>query len=243
MYRRTYLSVAATGGMLALAGCTTGDGADGDTEDEQTYPPYPDSETTDFSGDGDTTTEVVELTQDGPTIFEVEHEGDEQFVAFMVEAESEEFVQGAPTVEAVGPYRGFSIHELPTDSYRVEIEASGSWTATVHDLPVYEDGVGHSLPHEQSGELGGVIGPLNFGAGGLKQFDIEFSEATEANWVDLVDREGGTVGSLFEGRATVGGNESAVDETDVTQEIDAGGVGFLSVESGTSWTVSITDAD
>lgn len=237
MNRRQYLSVGATALALGMAGCT------GDDAETQQFPPYPDSESTEFSGEGDTTTDVVELTLDGPTIFEVEHDGDERFVGFMIDAESEAFVQGAPTVEAVGPYRGLSIHELPTDSYRVAIEASGSWTATVHDLPVYEDDVGNSVPIEQSGELGGVVGPINFGPTSLKQIDIEFGEPSEANWVDLVSREGAAVGSLFEGRATIGGNESAIDETETSQEIEVGGVGFLSVESGTEWTVSISEVD
>jgi len=242
MHRRTYLSAAATGGLLGLAGCTNGENGAG-VDNEQQYPPYPDSESTEFSGEGETTTDVVEITQDGPTVFEVEHDGDEQFVAFMIDAESEEFVQGAPTIQAAGPYRGLSIHELPVDSYRVEIEASGEWTATVHDLPVYEDGTGYSLPVERDGELGGVIGPIDFGETSLKQVDIEFHEESEANWVDLVDREGGVVGSLFEGRATVGGNESAVEATDTSEQVDIGGVGFLSVESGTTWTISVSEID
>lgn len=244
MQRRTYLA-AATGSLVGLAGCMTGENgtSNEDGSDEQQYPPYPDSESTDFSGEGETTTDVVEITQDGPTVFEVEHDGDEQFVAFMVEAESEEFVQGSPTIQAVGPYRGLSIHQLPTDSYRVEIEASGEWTATVHDLPVYEDGTGYSLPLERTGELGGVIGPIDFGEPSLKQVDIEFNEESEANWVDLVDREGGVAGSLFEGRATIGGEESAVEATEATEQVDVGGVGFLSVESGTEWTVSVSESD
>lgn len=238
MNRRTYLSVGTTGLVVGLAGCTATDNG----SDPNPYPPYPDSETTEFSGDGETTTEPFELTQEGPMIFEVDHDGDDRFVAFMIDAETESFAQGGPTVEAVGPYRGFSIHNLPTDSYRVEIEATDEWTATVHDLPVYEDGVGQSLPIERDGELGGVIGPIDFGETSPKQFDIEFETATEANWVDLMDREGNTVGSLFEGRPTVGGSETEIDETEATHEIEVGGVGFLSVESGTVWTVSVSEA-
>ena len=271
MNRRQYLSLAATGAVVGVAGCAGDEG--------QQFPPYPDSESTEFSGEGDTVTDPFELVNDGPMILDVRHEGDERFVAFAVDSESETFVQGGPTVQAVGPYRGSSIHNLPLDEYRLEIEADGEWTATVYDLPAYEDGIGLSLPVERDGALGGVIGPIDFGELSTKQIDIVFDEATGANWVDLVDREGEVVGTLFEGQGATEpedddesesdnssetdaesinetDSDSETNETDTeteTEESDAStersqtlelsGVGYLSIESGTEWTVSVTETE
>ena len=268
MNRRQYLSVGTTAFALAVAGCM-------DTGETQQFPPYPDSESTEFDGEGDTTTDSFELVNDGPMILDVQHEGDDRFVAFAIDDEDEQFVQGGPTVQAVGPYRGSSIHNLPLDEYRIEIEADGEWTATVYDLPAYEDGIGLSLPVERDGALGGVIGPIDFGELSTKQFDITFDEATEANWVDLVDREGEVVGTLFEGQGATEpededeletDNSSDTDEestnetdsddetnqtdtddstapTEQTQSIELSGVGYLSVESGTEWSVSIIEPE
>ncbi|MFW6320628.1 MAG: hypothetical protein ACOC0Z_02150 [Halohasta sp.] len=226
MNRRTYLSLGASGVLLGLAGCTGGE----DTgESGQEYPPYPDSESTDFSGEGNTVTDSFELSAGGPMILDVQHEGDERFVAFATEDEDgEDFVQGGPTVQAVGPYRGLSIYDLPEATYWLSIEASGEWTATVYDLPVYDDGTGISLPIEREGALGDVIGPIDFGELGDREFSIEFETAEGLNWVDLLDREGETVVTLFEGDNTLGGggedgaeNESTNGTNTTTNDSDS----------------------
>ena len=262
MNRRQYLSFGATGVVLGVAGCM------GDTEE---FPPYPDSESFEFSGEGDTTTDHFELVNDGPMILDVQHEGDERFVTYAIDDE-DTFVQGGPTVQAVGPYRGSSIHNLELDEYRLEIEADGEWTATVYDLPAYEDGIGHALPFEREGALGSAIGPIDFGEPSQKEIEIRFDEAVESNWVDLVDRNGEIVGTLFEGSGPVTPDDVESDDTDnstdsednetadnetnetveddaddepesseQTQQLDLSGVGYLSVESGTSWTISVTE--
>ena len=265
MNRRQYLSLAATGAVVGVAGCAGDEG--------QQFPPYPDSESTEFSGEGDTVTDSFELINDGPMILEVRHEGDDRFVAFAIDDEEETFVQGGPTVQAVGPYRGSSIHNLPLDEYRLEIEADGEWTATVYDLPAYEDGIGLSLPVERDGALGGVIGPIDFGELSPKEIAISFDMVTEANWVDLIDREGEVVGTLYEGSAPPEDEEPSDDgdhneseedayseedaemdesdesdaspegETDQSHQLELSGVGYLSIESGTEWTVSVTETE
>jgi len=252
--------MAALGG---IAGCMGDDTA-------ESYPPYPDSETTAFSGEGDEITDSFALHADGPLILEVEHDGADRFVAFAVD-ENEDFVPGGPTVQATGPYRGSSIHALAEGTYSLEIEASGEWTATVHDVPAYEDGTGLSLPIEQPGELGGVIGPIDFGEPSDTQITIEFSSDDELNRAELITREGEAVGALVGGRNdTIGGsgddaenettgddaeNETSVDnetETDTetseegsseTQVISAGGVGYISLESSGEWTASVSNSE
>ena len=263
MRRRQYLSLGTAGIVLGATGCLGG----GDPQ----YPPYPDSESTEFLGDGDTVTDKFELSGGGPMIVEVQHDGDGRFVAFAVN-EDERFVQGGPTVQAVGPYRGSSIHNLDNGTYSLEIEASGEWTATVHDLPVYEDETGLSLPIEREGALGSAIGPIDFGSPGEKRFTIEFDSVEGVNWVDLLDREGETVATLFEGRnAFVAEEPGATNETDASdstadesvstsndtddineslpetestvESIDLSGVGYLSIESGGEWVVSFTETE
>ncbi len=240
-------------------------------ETAESYPPYPDSETTAFSGEGDEITDSFDLHNDGPLILEVEHDGDGRFVAFAVD-ENEDFVPGGPTVQATGPYRGSSIHALAEGTYSLEIEASGEWAATVHDVPAYEDGTGLSLPIEQPGELGGVIGPIDFGEPSETQITVEFSGDDELNRAELITREGEPVGALVGGRNdTIGGSdddaetETAADDTDndetsvdneaesdtetsdagssETQVISAGGVGYLSLESSGEWTARVSNSE
>ncbi len=238
MNRRQYLSVGTTAFALAVAGCM-------DTGETQQFPPYPDSESTEFDGEGDTTTDSFELVNDGPMILDVQHEGDDRFVAFAVDDEDQEFVQGGPTIQAAGPYRGSSIHSLENDRYRLEVEASGEWTATVYDLPAYEDGVGLHTPIEHEGALGSVIGPIDFGEAATRQFHIEFQEASEANIVELFNREGEFAGTLFDPETTAetdSADETAeTTETETRQSIEVSGVGYLSIRSGVEWTVSVRE--
>jgi len=238
MNRRQYLSVGTTAFALAVAGCM-------DNDDTQEFPPYPDSESTEFDGEGDTVTESFELVNDGPMILDVQHEGDDRFVAFAVTDDDQEFVQGGPTIQAAGPYRGSSIHSLENDRYRLEVEASGEWTATVYDLPAYEDGVGLQIPIEHEGALGDVIGPIDFGEAATRQFHAEFQEASEANIVELLNRGGEFAGTLFDAETTAetdSANETAeVTETETRQSIEVSGVGYLSIRSGVEWTVSVQE--
>ena len=78
MNRRTYLGLAATGVVGSVAGCTS-------ASDGTEYPPYPDAETVDLSGDGTGTSEQFELTQDGPTLVDMEHMGSDNFTVVLAD--------------------------------------------------------------------------------------------------------------------------------------------------------------
>lgn len=233
MNRRQYLPLAATGLVLGVAGCT---GAD-----EQQYPPYPDSESTEFSGEGDTVTDSFDIQHDGPAVLDVAHMGDGDFQVSIVDDEEQPIQRGFfPLV--TGPYNGFSIHQTSVDTYRLKITASGEWTATVYDLPAYEDGTGLSLPLSREGAFGDVIGPINF-PGESVEYDVRFENTTGINRVLLINREGESVGPLFDNQRMDPETESGIDEDGTNQTLETGGVGYVSIESTTEWTASITVDD
>jgi len=76
MNRRTYLGLAAAGAVGSIAGCT-------EATDGQEFPPYPDSETTELSGEGPETSESFEVSLDGPTLIDLEHMGEENFTVIL----------------------------------------------------------------------------------------------------------------------------------------------------------------
>lgn len=76
MNRRTYLGLAAVGVAGSIAGCT-------EATDGREYPPYPDSNTTELSGERVETSDVFEVSLDGPTLIELEHEGSENFTVVL----------------------------------------------------------------------------------------------------------------------------------------------------------------
>ena len=76
MDRRTYLGLAAAGAFGTVAGCT-------DAVGSQEFPPYPDSNTTELSGEGATTSDAFELSLDGPTLINLEHMGSDNFTVVL----------------------------------------------------------------------------------------------------------------------------------------------------------------
>lgn len=279
MNRRTYLGVAAAGMIGSIAGCSS-------TTDGSEYPPYPDSETIDLSGEGVAISEPFELTLDGPTLVDIEHMGSGNFTATLDPAddveESEESesttetstdgsaetnetgdstetnetdsvetnetdaepVDGSETDDtpregpapassvatAVGPYDGRSHVSVEAGSYVLNVrEADAEWTATVYDLPVYDDGVGVSLPLEREGEQYDVIGPINFG----EQTDTEFGFSVTGEGlhrVFLTDREGDESLSVT--------NFNGDGEDSVSQTV--GGVGYIEILSFGSWSFELS---
>jgi hypothetical protein len=251
MQRRTYLGLAATGVIGSVAGCTSA--ANGSE-----YPPYPDAETIELSGDGPDTTERFEITQDGPTLVDAEHMGSDNFIVVLddpdietddetnesnesnVTTESTETNEStdeaepdpvvASVVDAIGPYDGRSLLPVSTGSYVLSVlEADAEWTATIYDLPSYEDGVGIDLPLKRESEQYDVIGPINFG----EQTETEFSFSATGpglHRVFLTDRDGAdslTV-AQFNGE----------DEQTVTRPIS--GVGYVEILSNRSWTFELS---
>jgi len=261
MNRRTYLGLAATGVVGSVAGCTSA--ADG-----REYPPYPDSETTELSGDGPGRSDRFEISLDGPTLVDIEHEGSDNFTVVLAEPEtaddsgtaavnesrtetngsstgtnestvsaSDESAETAvddsvvaSVATAVGPYDGRSLVPVAAGSYVLRVdEADADWTATVYDLPVYEDGVGTGLPIEREGNQYDVIGPIDFG----EQSDTEFSFSVSGEGLHRVfvtDREGSESLTVF----TLNG------EGDDSLSQQVGGVGYIEVLSFGEWTFELS---
>lgn len=265
MNRRTYLGLTATGVVGGFAGCST-------DFDGREYPPYPDSETVDLSGDGEGRTDPFEIVNDGPTLVDAEHTGSESFTVVLgtpiTDANSPDetadgdganettnetnttnetttddgIEQVSTVVSATGPYNGRTLHAVGPDSYVLDvIEADDEWTATIYDLPAYDDGVGVSLPIEREGELEDVIGPINFGdvaetdavdeAGDVDETRFEFSASGEGvHRLILTDREADDSLTVtdFEGES----------EDSVSNGVS--GVGYLEVRSFGSWSLSVS---
>ena len=78
MNRRTYLGLAAVGVAGSVAGCA-------EATDGREYPPYPDSNATELSGEGPSTSESFELSLDGPTLIDLEHMGSDNFTVVLDE--------------------------------------------------------------------------------------------------------------------------------------------------------------
>ena len=268
MNRRTYLGLAATGVVGAVAGCTSS-AADG-----QEYPPYPDSETTELSGDGSGVSDRFDIVHDGPTLVDLEHEGSDNFTVVLDEpptadeadpttnestATTNESTDTANSTEsatnesvgssddgtpeaavdesvvasvatAVGPYDGRSLLPVATGSYVLRaVEADAEWSATVYDLPVYEDGVGTTLPITREGNQYDVIGPIDFG----EQTDTEFSFSVTGQGLHRVfvtDREGSESLTVF--------NLNGEGDESLSQVV--GGVGYIEVLSFGEWTFELS---
>lgn len=76
MNRRRYLGLAAAGAVGTVAGCT-------DATDGREYPPYPDSNITELSGEGPSTSDTFEISLDGPTLIDLEHMGSDNFTVVL----------------------------------------------------------------------------------------------------------------------------------------------------------------
>ncbi len=260
MQRRTYLGLAATGVVGSVAGCTSA--ADGSE-----YPPYPDSETVELSGDGVGTSDRFEISLDGPTLVDVEHEGEDNFTVVLADPDADDEALAAndsagetndsetpstnestvlaanETAEtevdesivarvasAVGPYDGRSLLPVATGSYVLRaLEADAEWTATVYDLPAYEDGVGTPLPIKREGTQWDVIGPVDFG----EPADTEFSFSVSGEGIHRVfvtDREASDSNTMA--------NIQNDGEASVSLIVD--GVGYIEVLSFGEWTFELS---
>lgn len=114
MERRTYLGLAATAAAGGIAGCTA-------ASDGSEYPPYPDSETTELSGDGPGTSDSFDVSLEGPTLIEVEHQGSEDFVVAL----------DNPDVESTGAGNETAAGDSESD----DSETTGNETATGDSEP------------------------------------------------------------------------------------------------------------
>lgn len=239
MERRQYLGAAAAGTVVGVGGASAyavlgSEGSGGPPPvSEAEFPPYPDSEVIERSGEGTGTSEPFELVNEGPTIIEtsVDHTADD---IYNVELQStvDETLRGV--VQVRGPFTGrTNITPVDPGSYELSVlRASGPWEATIYDLPTYDDGTGMELPFAFSDGLDTVIGPIDFGAPQNPQ-PVEFVfevDGDSRHRLDIVDRTGAVNETLFQNYTS----ESR------SRRRTLGGVGYLSIKSFTTWTLDVT---
>jgi len=83
MNRRTYLGLAAAGAVGTIAGCTDAIGS-------QEFPPYPDSNSTELSGEQSGTSDAFDVSLDGPTLIDLKHMGSDDFTVVLDEPLAED---------------------------------------------------------------------------------------------------------------------------------------------------------
>jgi len=249
MERRQYLAAAAAGGAIGVGGVggyvmlsdDVGFGPPG--VPTAPYPPYPTAdgdgaiEPISLSGSGQATTDTFTLQRDGPTIIDTDAgdaASDERFLVTLVSAtDGTEY----RVIEVLGPFTGRNLINPPPGEYRLAVkQASADWTATVYDVPAYDTDSGVALEMEPpvvfSDGLDAVFGPINFGT----QQPIEFSLSVDADVdynLSLIDSNGERVELLI---------QSIVGQTD-PQVRDVGGIGYLAVDTNTTWTLRAEPVD
>ena len=236
MERRQYLGAAAAGTVVGVGGASAyavlgSDGSGGPPPvSEAEFPPYPDSEVIERSGEGTGTSEPFELVNEGPTIIEtsVDHTADD---IYNVELRStvNETIRGV--IQARGPFTGrTNVPPVDPGPYELNVtNAAGPWEATVYDIPIYEDGTGIDLPLAFSGGLDTVIGPINFGEQTPVNFSFEVDKDSR-HQLGLVDRTGTVQDTLIR-------NQTAESRS---RQREIGGVGYLNIKSFTTWTLDVT---
>ncbi|WP_120102411.1 hypothetical protein [Halonotius aquaticus] len=249
MERRQYLAAAAAGGAIGVGGVggyvmlsdDVGFGPPG--VPTAPYPPYPTAdgdgaiEPISLSGSGQATTDTFALQRDGPTIIDTDAGDaapDDRFQVTLVSAtDGTEY----RVIEVLGPFTGRNLINPPPGEYRLAVkQASADWTATVYDVPAYDTDSGVALEMEPpvvfSDGLDAVFGPINFGT----QQPIEFSLSVDADVdynLSLIDSNGERVELLI---------QSIVGQTD-PQVRDVGGIGYLAVDTNTTWTLRAEPVD
>lgn len=247
MERRQYLAAAAAGGAIGVGGVggyvllsdDVGFGPPG--VPTAPYPPYPTADgegeidPISLSGSGPATTDAFELMRDGPTIVETDAgdaDSDDRFLVTLVSADGNEEYR---IIEVLGPFRGRNLINPPPGEYQLVVgEASTDWTATVYDVPAYDNDIELSLepPVVFSDGLDTVIGPINFGTQQQVEFALDVDTDVE-HTLSLVDSNGEVVEPLI---------QSIIGRTD-PQQREVSGVGYLEVETNTTWTVRAEPVD
>jgi len=249
MERRQYLAAAAAGGAIGVGGVggyvilsdDVGFGPPG--VPTAPYPPYPtadggsDVEPISLSGSGQETTDSFGLQRGGPTIIDTDTSdaaaGERFLVALVSTTDGTEY----RVIEVLGPFTGRNLINPPSGEYQLAVkQASADWTATVYDVPVYDADSGVNLEMEPpvvfNDGLDAVIGPIDFGAQQPIEFSLSVSTDDDYN-LSLIDSNGERVELLI---------QSIIGQTD-PQVRNVGGIGYLVVDTNTTWTLHAEPVD
>jgi len=154
MNRRTYLGLAAAGAVGTVAGCTDAIGS-------QEFPPYPDSNSTELSGEEAGTSEEFDVSLDGPTLIDLKHMGSDDFTVVLDE----------PLAEDVDDNGG---NETVDDNGNETVDDNGNETVNDNGNETVDDNGGNSTNERlESGELeeGDQINPVATVASAVGPYD------------------------------------------------------------------------
>jgi len=185
--------------------------------------PAPDGESYSFSGSGNDVTDPFS-TQGGLVVFDFEHDGSSNFqVKAVNSAGDEEFL-----VNEIETYDGEVAIYLPSDDWRLDITADGSWSADVTQPRFNENDI-KPLPASADGEHAAWFGPFEFQ--GSTEVTFEIKDDSQAS-VWLATHEGGKVDLLHN---EIGPYEGTALVTD-------SGVGLIIVDTDSAkWRIEIGD--
>lgn len=178
-----------------------------------TVEPAENGESYEYSGSGNSVTDGFS-TEGGLVVLDFQHDGDSNFqVQAVGSGGGEEYL-----VNEIGSYDGQVALYLPSDDYRLDITADGSWSADVTQ-PRFDQNDIVDFPASADGEHAAWLGPFEFEGGEEVTFEIE-NDAQAGVWlathqgekVDLLHNEIGP----YEGSTLVtnSGHGLLIIETD-----------------------------
>ena len=181
----------------------------------------PDGDSYAFSGSGDDVTDSFS-TEGGLVVLDFEHGGSSNFqVQAVNSAGDEEYL-----VNEIGAYDGQVALYLPSDDWRLDITADGSWNADITQPRFNENDI-ESLPAQADGEYAAWFGPFDFEGSTEVTFVIE-DDSQAAVW--LATHEGERVDLLHN---EIGPYEGTALVTD-------SGVGLIIVDTDSAdWRIEI----
>lgn len=203
--RRSYIrAVAGSASLVALAGCSGGDGGgtpsgEDTAEPTSTVTPTPEPTPTpesvpdpiegQFEGSGDSTVSVdVELM--GPTAFAMEHRGSSNFAVEVYDGDGE---QVALLANEIGSWRGANLTDLALEEHTLDITADGEWWIGTTQQPQYLiDEVATGWPVEVEGSTDNYIGPIDFSEGRT----LSLSATGDSNNVAMIRDSFGAVAEV-----------------------------------------------
>jgi len=261
MQRRTYLGLAVTGVVGSVAGCVS-------ASDGSEYPPYPDSETVELSGEGVGVSDRFEIALDGPTLVDVEHKGSDNFTVVLADPDAtddetpttngsmgttddaDEPSGNESTVSAANETAGTEVDESvvasvvtavgPYDGRSLLPVAAGSYVFRVVEADAEWNATVYDLPAYEDGV--GTTLPIEREG---EQYDvigpINFGEQADTEFSLSVSGEG-----LHRVFATDREGSESLTVFNVNGEADeslsqqVGGVGYIEILSFGSWTFELS---
>lgn len=199
---------------------------------EKTTPPnlsptFPRPEPIQFMKRGGGTTATFSLRGDGPTIFEIGHEGDGPFTVKLRTAGRKMARRWTDLVAATGNFTGEVMVWASEDTYYLDVETDGLW-GTVITQPAPPDS-GTPVPHGASAVGPLPVGPVEFA--GRTRLNVLVSDG-DRYVIWLLNRFGGRVDRVIEGRG-----RGPTENLSTTFTVER--IGYLQVHTTAQWSMEL----